>query len=61
MAILAQRPFRVFLKFHPTMPISRKDSFTLQVLQLTDALLVWAAFLIGGTLQCHPGLGGHGT
>lgn len=33
------------------MAISRKDSFTIQVLQLTDALLVWAAFLIGGTLR----------
>ena len=33
------------------MAISRKDSFTIQVLQLTDALLVWAAFLIGGALR----------
>jgi len=33
------------------MAISRKDSFTIQVLQLSDALLVWAAFLIGGTLR----------
>jgi exopolysaccharide biosynthesis polyprenyl glycosylphosphotransferase len=33
------------------MVISRKDSFTIQVLQLTDALLVWAAFLIGAALR----------
>ncbi|MEO8617219.1 MAG: sugar transferase [Luteolibacter sp.] len=33
------------------MAISRKDSFTIQVLQLTDASLVWAAFLIGGMLR----------
>jgi exopolysaccharide biosynthesis polyprenyl glycosylphosphotransferase len=33
------------------MAVSRKDSFTIQVLQLTDALLVWAAFLIGGTVR----------
>ena len=33
------------------MAISRKDSFTIQVLQLTDALLVWAAFLIGSALR----------
>jgi exopolysaccharide biosynthesis polyprenyl glycosylphosphotransferase len=33
------------------MAISRKDSFTLQALQLSDALLVWTAFLIGGTLR----------
>ncbi len=33
------------------MAISRKDSFTIQVLQLTDASLVLAAFLIGGTLR----------
>lgn len=30
------------------MAISRKDSFTLQVLQLSDALLVWLAFWLGG-------------
>jgi exopolysaccharide biosynthesis polyprenyl glycosylphosphotransferase len=33
------------------MAISRKDSFTVQVLQLTDALLVWFAFVIGGELR----------
>lgn len=33
------------------MAISRKDSFTLQVLQLTDALLVWFAFWLGGFLR----------
>ncbi len=33
------------------MAISRKDSFTIQVLQLSDALLVWAAFLMGGMLR----------
>ena len=33
------------------MAISRKDSFTIQVLQLSDALLVWGAFLIGGTVR----------
>ena len=33
------------------MAISRKDSFTIQVLQLTDASLVLAAFLIGGMLR----------
>ncbi len=29
------------------MALSRKDSFTIQALQLTDAVLVWAAFWIG--------------
>jgi exopolysaccharide biosynthesis polyprenyl glycosylphosphotransferase len=33
------------------MAISRKDSFTIQVLQLTDAFLIWAAFWIGGELR----------
>lgn len=33
------------------MPISRKDSFTIQVLLLTDALLVWFAIIIGGELR----------
>jgi exopolysaccharide biosynthesis polyprenyl glycosylphosphotransferase len=31
-----------------TMPISRKDSFTIQLLQLTDAFVVWLAFWLGG-------------
>lgn len=33
------------------MATSRRDSFTIQVLQLTDALIVWAAFLVGGILR----------
>ena len=33
------------------MAISRKDSFTIQVLLLTDALLVWFAIIIGGELR----------
>ncbi len=33
------------------MAISRKDSFTIQALQLTDALLVWLAFFIGGLVR----------
>jgi exopolysaccharide biosynthesis polyprenyl glycosylphosphotransferase len=33
------------------MVISRKDSFATQVLQITDALIVWAAFLLGGLLR----------
>ncbi len=33
------------------MAVSRKDSFTTQVLQLSDAVLVWFAFLIGGLLR----------
>lgn len=39
------------------MPISRKDSFTIQVLQLTDALLVWFAFWLGGILRIWLGIG----
>lgn len=39
------------------MAISRKDSFTLQVLQLTDALLVWFAFWLGGSVRVWFGLG----
>ena len=39
------------------MAISRKDSFTLQVLQLTDALLVWLAFWLGGEIRGWFGLG----
>jgi exopolysaccharide biosynthesis polyprenyl glycosylphosphotransferase len=39
------------------MAISRKDSFTLQVLQLSDALLVWFAFWFGGTIRLWLGLG----
>ncbi len=39
------------------MAISRKDSFTLQVLQLTDALLVWFAFWLGGEVRGWVGMG----
>jgi len=33
------------------MSLSRKDSFTIQVLQLTDAFLIWLAFWIGGEMR----------
>ena len=39
------------------MSISRKDSFTLQVLQLTDAMLVWLAFWFGGVVRTWLGIG----
>ena len=39
------------------MAISRKDSFTLQALQLTDALLVWFAFWLGGEVRGWFGIG----
>ena len=39
------------------MAISRKDSFTIQVLQLTDALLVWLAFWLGGAVRVWLGIG----
>ena len=39
------------------MAISRKDSLTLQVLQLTDALLVWFAFWFGGVVRVWLGIG----
>jgi exopolysaccharide biosynthesis polyprenyl glycosylphosphotransferase len=39
------------------MAISRKDSFTLQALQLTDALLVWFAFWLGGEVRAWFGIG----
>lgn len=39
------------------MAISRKDSFTLQALQLTDALLVWFAFWLGGEVRGWAGIG----
>ncbi|MEX1049459.1 MAG: sugar transferase [Akkermansiaceae bacterium] len=39
------------------MPLSRKDSFTIQILQLTDALLVWLAFLFAGFVRAAIGLG----
>ncbi len=42
------------------MAISRKDSFTLQVLQLTDALLVWFAFWFGGVVRVWLGIGSEG-
>lgn len=41
------------------MAISRKDSFTLQVLQLTDALVVWFAFWLGGSIRSWLGIGGN--
>lgn len=40
------------------MAISRKDSFTIQLLQLTDALLVWFAFWIAGTFRAITGFSG---
>ncbi len=40
------------------MAISRKDSFTLQVLQLTDAMLVWLGFWLGGATRVALGLAG---
>lgn len=40
------------------MPTSRKDSFEIQFLQLTDALLVWLAFSLGGIVRSWFGLGG---
>ena len=33
------------------MPLSRKDSFTIQVLQLADAFLVWLAFWMAGEFR----------
>ena len=39
------------------MAISRKDSFTLQALQLTDALLVWLSFWLGGEVRGWLGMG----
>jgi exopolysaccharide biosynthesis polyprenyl glycosylphosphotransferase len=39
------------------MAISRKDSFMLQALQLTDALLVWFAFWFGGVVRVWLGIG----
>jgi hypothetical protein len=40
------------------MAISRKDSFTIQLLQHTDALLVWFAFWIAGTFRAITGFSG---
>lgn len=39
------------------MAISRKDSFTIQVLQITDALLVLLAFWLGGAARTWAGIG----
>ena len=39
------------------MAISRKDSFLLQLLQLTDALLVWFAFWLSGQIRVSLGIG----
>lgn len=33
------------------MQLSRKDSFTIQVIQITDAFLVWVAFFLAGQLR----------
>lgn len=38
------------------MAISRKDAFTMQVLQLTDALLVWLAFSLGSMVRQWIGI-----
>ncbi len=38
------------------MAISRKDSFTIQVLQLSDAFLVWLAFWLGGAVRDWLGM-----
>jgi exopolysaccharide biosynthesis polyprenyl glycosylphosphotransferase len=40
------------------MAISRKDSFTLQVLQLSDAFLVWLAFWLGSLARIWAGYAG---
>lgn len=40
------------------MAISRKESFTLQVLQLSDAFLVWLAFWLGGLTRIWAGFAG---
>lgn len=39
------------------MALSRKDSFTIQILQLADALLVWLAFLLAGFVRAASGVG----
>mgnify|MGYP000662083777 CR=1 FL=1 len=39
------------------MAVSRKDSFTIQALQITDALLVWLAFYLGGLCRIWLGIG----
>jgi exopolysaccharide biosynthesis polyprenyl glycosylphosphotransferase len=40
-----------FSQFYPMAASSRKDSFTIQTLQITDAFLVWAAFWIASLLR----------
>lgn len=40
------------------MAISRKESFTIQALQITDALLVWLSFGLAGAIRIWLGLGG---
>jgi exopolysaccharide biosynthesis polyprenyl glycosylphosphotransferase len=40
-------PFSAF----ETMPVSRNEAFRIQALQLTDALLVWAAFWLGWEMR----------
>jgi exopolysaccharide biosynthesis polyprenyl glycosylphosphotransferase len=39
------------------MPVSRKDSFVIQVLQLTDALFVWLAFWLSASVRIWLGIG----
>jgi exopolysaccharide biosynthesis polyprenyl glycosylphosphotransferase len=56
--ILPPPGFPVFIaRLTKPMAISRKDSFTLQVLQLTDALLVWLSFWLGGEVRGWLGIG----
>ena len=50
--ILRPPQSRVFRRSpHDIMATSRKDSFTTQVLQLTDAFLVWLAFWVGAVAR----------
>lgn len=42
------------------MSISRKDSFTIQALQLADAFIVWLAFSLAGLVRAWLGLSGEG-
>ncbi len=48
---------RTIAPLYNPMAISRKDSFTLQALQLTDALLVWFSFWLGGNVRYWMQLG----
>jgi exopolysaccharide biosynthesis polyprenyl glycosylphosphotransferase len=42
------------------MATSRKDSFTIQIFQLNDALLVWIAFWVSGVFRTWNGFGAAG-